>query len=31
MTFFLTVIAETIRPAGVDPEAAGVIFEEDEA
>ena len=31
MTFFLTVNAETIRPADVDPEAAGVIFEEDEA
>ena len=31
MTFFLTVNAETIRPAGVGPEAAGVIFEEDEA
>ena len=31
MTFFLTVIAETIRPAGVGPEAVGVIFEEDEA
>jgi len=27
MTFFLTVNAETIRPAGVDPEAAGVIFD----
>ena len=31
MTFFLTVNTETIRPAGVDPEAARVIFEEDEA
>jgi hypothetical protein len=31
MTFLLTVIAETIRPAGLDPEATGIIFEEDEA
>ena len=31
MTFFLTVNAETIRPAGLDPEAAEVTFEEDEA
>jgi len=31
MTFFLTVNEETIRPAGVGPEAVGVIFEEDEA
>ena len=31
MTFFLTVNAETIRPAGLDPEATGIIFEEDEA
>ena len=31
MTFFLTVIAETIRPAGLDPESVGVIFEEYEA
>ena len=31
MTFFLTVIAETIRPAGLDPKAAEVTFEEDEA
>ena len=29
MTFFLTVNAETIRPAGLDPEAVEVILEED--
>jgi len=31
MTFLLTVNAETTRPAGLEPEAAGVIFQEDEA
>jgi len=31
MTFFSIVNAETIRPAGLDPKAGGVTFEEDEA
>ena len=31
MTFFLAVIAETIRPAGLDAEAIRVIVEEDKA
>ena len=31
MTFLLTVNAETIRQAGLNPEATGVIFEEDQA
>ncbi len=31
MTFFLAVNAESIRPAGLDPKAAEVTFEEDEA
>ncbi len=31
MTFLLTVNAETIRRAGLDPEATGVTFEEYQA